>query len=348
MYKSSFNFYGLKIAVQSDNESLNGEIIRDFRYFNTDIDEGNIMIEMQLKSPEYDGLPDLPAQFITPRNVCYKDNNRTLIDYSGRALSIHDREKNTCTIHGEDFDLVREICYLFILSVTGQYFDKKRLHRIHALGISRGGSAALLMLPSGGGKSTMALHLLSRPGFKLLSDDSPLVARTGRIHGFPLRIGIPPGKESKIDPGSVRVVKRMEFDPKTVIDINAFQGRLAENAAPSLLLVGQRNLGKISRIEPLSKLKTFKALVNNMIVGLGLYQGLEFLLERGSWEVFLKIGMAFSRLRIALRLLHRSECYRFVTGRDIELNSRCLTDFLESKLPEEEATVTGTDQDSTP
>lgn len=339
MFKSGFDFYGLTITVKSDNESLIEEIIRDFRYFNTDIDEGNVTIEMQLKSPEYQGIPDLPAKFITPRNVCYKDNNRILIDYSGRALSIHDREKNTCTIHGEDFDLVREICYLFILSVTGQYFDKKHLHRIHALGISRGGNSALLMLPSGGGKSTMALHLLSRPGFKLLSDDSPLVTRTGKILAFPLRIGIPPGKESNIDPDSVRVVKRMEFDPKTVIDINAFRGRLAESAAPSLLLVGQRNLGRVSRIEPLSKLKTFKALVNNMIVGLGLYQGLEFLLEKGSWEIFLKIGMAFSRLRNSLQLLRKVECYRFVTGRDIELNSRCLTEFLESRLPEPEESV---------
>ena len=71
-----------------------------------------------------------------------------------------------------------------------------------------------------------------------------------------------------------------------------------------------------------------------MIVGLGLYQGLEFLLERGSWEVFLKIGLLLTRFRNALRLLRRSECYRFVTGRDLELNAECLTNFLEEKLPE--------------
>ena len=73
-----------------------------------------------------------------------------------------------------------------------------------------------------------------------------------------------------------------------------------------------------------------------MIVGLGLYQGLEFLLEKGSWEVFLKAGLLFSRLRNALRLLQRSECYRFVIGRDLELNVECLTTFLEEKLPEVE------------
>ncbi|MFH1410455.1 MAG: hypothetical protein ABIG80_02760 [Patescibacteria group bacterium] len=335
----SFDFYGLTIRIQSENQSLVDEIERDFTYFKSIAEEGEIRIEMNLMPPRYEGLPELPAQFITPRNVCYKDNTRTIIDYSGKALCIHDRKKKTCTIQGADFDLVREICYLFILSVTGQYFDKKGLHRIHALGISRGGKAALLLMPSGGGKSTMALRFLSRPGFQLLSDDSPLVDRSGNLLGFPLRVGIPPDQESSIDPKFIRTLNRMEFDPKTVIDIEAFRDRLARSASPSLLLVGQRNLGRVSRLEPLSKFRAFKALTNNMIVGLGLYQGLEFLLERGSWEVFLKIGLLWTRLRNALRLLRRSECYRFVTGRDLELNAACLTEFLEEKLPEEKNPV---------
>lgn len=330
----NFDFYGLTILIQGEDQALIDEIKRDFSYFNSGKEGGEIRIDIKLMPPRYEGLPELPAQFITPRNVCYKDNTRTLIDYSGKALCIHDRKEKTCTIQGADFDLVREICYLFILSVTGQYFDKQGLHRIHALGVSRGGNAALLILPSGGGKSTMALHLLSRPGFKLLSDDSPLVDRFGNILGFPLRVGIPPDQEGSIDPIFIRTLNRMEFDPKTVIDIEAFRERLAGNAFPSLLLVGQRNLGPVSRMEPLSKLRAFKSLINNMIVGLGLYQGLEFLLERGSWEVFLKIGLLWTRLRNSLRLLRSSECYRFVIGRDLELNATCLTEFLEDKLPE--------------
>ena len=337
MFKASFDFYGLTIGVQSEDQGMVEEIVRDFRFFKVDQAEDEITVKISLSPPDYEGLPDLPAQFITPRNVCYKDQGRVIIDYSGRALSIHDRDNRICTIDSKSFDLAREICYLFILSATGQYFDKKHLHRVHALGISRQGRAAVLMLPSGGGKGTMALRLLSRPGFKLLSDDSPLVSRSGELLGFPLRIGVPPDKESDIDTQHVRVLKRMEFDPKTVIDIEAFTGRIEEISQPTLLLVGQRNLGKTSRIEPLSKLKAFRSLTNNMIVGLGLYQGLEFLLERGSWEVFMKAGLAFSRLRNALRLLSRVECYRFVTGRDLERNFNCLCEFLDQKLPDKES-----------
>jgi hypothetical protein len=331
-----FDFYGITIQVQSADQGLVNEVKRDFSFFSSDKSKGEIRIDINLTPPSYEGFQEIPAQFITPRNVCYKDKNRTIIDYNGKAICIHDRKNKTCSIQGADFDLVREICYLFILSVTGEYFDKQGLNRIHALGVSRGGKAALLLMPSGGGKSTMALRLLSRTGFKLLSDDSPLVDRAGNILGFSLRIGISPDHKSSIDPKFIRTLNRMEFDPKTVIDIKAFEGRLSGNAVPSLILVGQRNLGKVSRLEPLSKFRAFKALTNNMIVGLGLYQGLEFLLERGSWEVFFKIGLLFSRLRNALRLLHRSDCYRFVIGRDLELNVECLTAFLEEKLPEVE------------
>ena len=45
------------------------------------------------------------------------------------------------------------------------------------------------MLPSGGGKSTLALRALRDEG-TLLSEDSPLLDRRGRLHPFPLRIGI--------------------------------------------------------------------------------------------------------------------------------------------------------------
>ena len=46
------------------------------------------------------------------------------------------------------------------------------------------------MLPSGGGKSTLALRALQEPGIGLISEDSPLLDRRGRLHPFPLRIGV--------------------------------------------------------------------------------------------------------------------------------------------------------------
>jgi hypothetical protein len=65
-----------------------------------------------------------------------------------------------------------------------------------------------------------------------------------------------------------------------------------------------------------------------MIVGLGVYQGLEFLLERGMSDLLAKGTVAASRLYNSLTLLSRAPAYRFVLGRDKNKNTQTLIDFL--------------------
>ena len=73
----------------------------------------------------------------------------------------------------------------------------------------------------------------------------------------------------------------MEFDPKTLIDIEYFKDRLGGEVKADFLLVGERNLGEMSEIVPLARRRALLALVKYMVVGLGVYQGMEFVLERG-------------------------------------------------------------------
>lgn len=330
--KYSFDFYGLTVEVHSAEEELIEEIRRDFAYFLIPPKKCQVQIDLHLTTPPYDDLPSLSASFFTPRNVCFKGGNKTYIDYFGKGLSIFNRKKQQCTVYGEDIDLVHEICYLFILSISGQYFDKRRIHRIHALAVSKKNRGVLLLLPSRGGKSTIALKLLVQHGYRLLSDDSPLIDHQGDILPFPLRVGVSPESDHEISQKYIRTIKRMEFDPKTLIDVEAFQDRLGEKVGSEILIVGERNLGTTSEIVQISRFLAFKALVKYMIVGLGIYQGLEFLLERGSWEVFSKFGLVFSRFRNARTLLCRSHCYKFVMGRDIEKNSNRLIEFIDKTL----------------
>ena len=56
--------------------------------------------------------------------------------------------------------------------------------------------------------------------------------------------------------------------------------------------------------------------------------GDEFLLERGLGDLAGKGGVAASRLYSSCRLLARAGAYRFVLGRNIQKNTRCLLDFL--------------------
>lgn len=327
--KHSYDFYGLTVEVHSTEEELIEEVRRDFAYFFIPPKKCRVRIDLHLATPPYDDLPSLPASFFTPRNVCFKSGDTTYIDYFGKGLSIFNRERQHCTIYGEDADLVHEICYLFILSTCGQYFDDKRIHRIHALAVSKKNKGVLLLLPSGGGKSTVALRLLVQPGFRLLSEDTPLIDHRGDILPFPLRVGGTPDSDHGISQKYISTMKRMEFDPKTLIDIEAFQDRLGKKVGPEILIVGERNLGTTSEIVRISRFLAFKALVKYMIVGLGIYQGLEFLLERGPFEVFGKFRLVFSRIRNARVLLNRSQCYKFVMGRDIEKNCNRLIEFID-------------------
>jgi hypothetical protein len=125
----------------------------------------------------------------------------------------------------------------------------------------------------------------------------------------------------------------MEFDPKTLIDVEYFADRLASGAFdPGCILVGQRSLGDASEIVPLSSQRAARALLTNMVVGLGVYQGVEFLLERGWLEVLGRGGLAASRLRNALALLGRAPAYRFVLGRSSERNCQTLLQLLDRTL----------------
>jgi len=326
-----FNVYGLAIELRSASASLVEEVRRDFAYFRAPLGEQPVRIEVHCVPPPYEELPPVPASFFTPRNACFRNKQVSYIDYFGQGLAVFKRQEKHCVVYGTDPDLVHEIVYLFILSTVGQYLDSQGIHRVHALGVSYRQQGILLLLPSGGGKSTMALTLLHEPGFFLLSEDTPLIDRHGRILPFPLRLGVRPEQQPAVPPQYLRTVRRMEFDPKTLIDLEYFQERVGQPVDPRFLLVGKRNLGDISEIVPLARSRALKTLVKDMVVGLGIYQGMEFLLERGVWEVLSKGGVAASRLYNSLRLLARATPYQFVLGRNVERNRQTLLEFLRSQ-----------------
>ena len=61
-----------------------------------------------------------------------------------------------------------------------------------------------------------------------------------------------------------------------------------------------------------------------------MYQGIEFVLQSSWWELFYKLGPAFSRLHCGLQLLRKADAYRFTLGRDPEANFAALEEFLEN------------------
>lgn len=324
----NLHFFGLDLELRSEDKKTIDGIRRDFAYFKIVPVIPEVRIEIFDEKPPFSSLPDLPASIYTIDYVCYRDKENIYTDYHGHSLRIFNSRNKEYKIYSESADARYEISYLTILSSVGQFLDSRHIHRVHSLGVSYNGKAVLILLPEKGGKTTLALQLLQSEQVKLLSEDSPLLTRKGEILPFPLRMGILPGGEQGIPDKYLRRVNFMRIGTKILVDTDYFADKISSISQPGAILIGERALGCESRIEPASKLSAAKEFLKNSVVGLGLAQGLEYLLGRNIWLTLGRTGLAFSRLNNSLKVLGRSKVYKYVIGHDPEKNHQVLMDFL--------------------
>jgi len=334
---NTFSVYGYSFTLTGNCEYALQGLIEDFSFFadKTQTARGplrHIDIELAEGEPDYESLPVCDASVYTPRNVVYHHQGRRIIDFGGRGLAILDAKESRFRSISQDPHLVYEATYLFLLSQIGQVLDSQGLHRLHALAMSHRGHAILVLLPMGGGKSTLAASLLKHSRLSILSDDSPLIDRAGNAFAFPLRLGVLKGHEHEIPEEHRRVVNRMEFGPKFLMNYSCFADRVVDRAKPGLLLLGRRTLAREGRVETASYTAAMRDLVPGMIVGMGLFQGLEYLLERSTREIAGKTGLGWSRLRNAHTLVRRSTTFLFHMGRDPESNAQVIMDLADRLL----------------
>lgn len=325
---AAFDFYGLNIQVSGAPQVVE-DLERDFSFFRREGGAPHLTLVIVPESYPHASLPRLKATLQSPRNIVYRGDGVMYLDYFGRALSVYRTAQRRWEIFCRDRDLAHEVAFLTILSRVGQHLDSVGLYRVHALGVAAGNRAVLVLLPMAGGKTTLALRLLKSKGVKLLSEDSPLLGPDGQVHPFPLRLGVRPGGEPpEIPPHFCRTVQRMEFGPKTLIDIGYFQGRLASSCQVGAILLGERWLTGPSSIRPGNRREAFKEFMKNCVVGLGLYQGVEFILERSSLELLGQTSLALARLRRSLEVIARARVYRFALGQEVEETAAVLQAFL--------------------
>jgi hypothetical protein len=326
---AAFDFYGLNIQVSGAPQVVE-DLKRDFSFFRREVGQPDLSLIIVPESYPRASLPRLKATLQSPRNIVYRADGVMYLDYFGRALSVYRTTQRRWEIFCQDRDLAHEVAFLTILSRVGQHLDSAGLYRVHALGVAAGNRAVLVLLPMAGGKTTLALRLLKSEGVKLLSEDSPLLGPDGQVHPFPLRIGVRPGGEPPEIPSHLwRTVQRMEFGPKTLIDISYFQDHLASPCQVGAILLGERWLTGPSSIKPGKRREAFREFIKNCVVGLGLYQGVEFILERSSLELLGQASLAFSRLRRSLEVIGRAQVYRFALGQEAEESATVLQAFLE-------------------
>jgi hypothetical protein len=332
-----FDFHGNRVSVECDSAEVLDRVGRDFHFFRSTLDPDDdvfLTIVMHMRPPEYGELPALDASIYTPRNITYTEGDTSYIDYFGRAIAVYDRTRNHVEVSGDGVSLLHEIAYLTILSRVGSALDRQGLHRVHALAVGREKHAALFLMPSGCGKSTLGLGLMScGAGFDLVSDDTPLITRSGKVLPFPLRIGVLGGPPPGIPEQHVRFMERMEFAPKYLVSVAAFEESLAHGELqPELVFLGERSLGPGCRIRRAGFLAGFGSCVRHMIVGVGVYQGLEFMLRSSIRDLVKSVPTIVSRTIGAISMLARARIYRLQLGREPNRNVETIAAFLEREL----------------
>jgi len=324
--------YGLRVGVAGDWDDVVADVRRDLAWFEAPGDGPiDLLIQVTRRPPDYAPYGGLSASFVTPRNVVFQDGANTVIDYFGRALLVLERDRASAHVQGEDPAVVREAVGNLVISRVGEHLNAQGLVRLHAIGLSGPAGAVAVVMPSGGGKSTLALRALEDERFRILSEDSPLIDRNGLAHPFPLRIGINPTDAALVPVGySTRLVERLEFHPKLVLDVAQFRERIESAPRPLRhLVIGRRTLREVARLEPLPRRRATGALLREAVVGVGVYQGMEFVLQKGWGDVLGKSGTAARRARVAGAVLRRATVWQLSLGRDRESNWQALCPLLE-------------------
>jgi len=327
------DFYGLTIECQSHSCALTAELVRPFKFFVRPDAKAQIQIIIKEEAPPYHLFPTINASFFTPRNVVYKDGDRKIIDYFGKGIAVTENQGKTYEIFGLSQNFLLEVFYLLVLSLLGQHCDREGLLRVHALAVSYHDRAILLLLPQGGGKSTMAFQLLNKPDFLYLSDDDPIIDRAGRVLPFPRPLGVLNSETLRQIPQEyLYMVDRMEFGIKHYVDIEYWGRRIEERHLSDILLfIGKRVLNGVPSVRPVSKLTALRTLCRDAVVGVGLYQGLEFLLSHSSWDAVRKIPVLMKRFLLAAKLANRSTTYEFTLSAKHAENCAALISFLQQQ-----------------
>jgi len=335
--KTEFDFYNITLKVIANTPDLIQRINKDFSYFKKDLIKQQIQFNFQffLGDIPWNKLPKTVASKQSFNSITYREGAICYNNYYGEALSIYNFSTDEAVIYSNSLDRLHEISYLLILSRTGKALDKKGIHKIHAFGISQNSINIIGMMPMKGGKTSLFLDLIDDSKINILSDDTPLVTRSGRILPFPIRVGmeqIPKRTENNIDTQKIYTINRKQYGIKKLIPMYAFQNSIGDGKGTIVLFEGKRISYDECKIEKCSKLAMIGPLLKHMVVGMGLPLILEYFLENTFKDMIYNFSILLSRLLAMMSLLFRAKTYNAYLGPDKELNRKTIKYFINGHI----------------
>ena len=317
--QTKLNIFGVKVLINSDTDIANW-LEHDYGYYSSFYaDKPTLVFNLVPNLPDYNKLPALKASKYHDDYIVYESKSLRLIDYFGQALVIYRIKNKVIDVYSASKDGLYDVFYCAFETLVGEELDNLGFHRIHCLGIERKGKAALLLLPPGAGKSTLAFKFLENKNFKVLSEDIVLFKK-GMLYGLHFRWGTRDLSKKG------RLMKRDKYFDKVLVSAKGLD--LAVKARPCEIILGRRVLSSNSRLFKIGKFGMFMPLFKSMVLGLELQQSLAYFLLRNYKEGFSKASIGFSRFFAMLSVLYRSKTYSFEMGSSIEKNYSFLDYFL--------------------
>ena len=327
------DIYGLVCEIHSNSDIVLSGLERDFNYFKTPNSQTQPDFQWELFAESPPESPERFPRFTFRDFTIYQKRGVRQIEYDqGAALSIFDFKSFKGRIYCPDQERLQELAYLAILSRVGEALDRRGLHRVHALGFEYAGFGGVVLLPSGGGKSTLALELLrSQAPVGFFSEDTPLICRHGLLHAFPLRWSFRTGaKLDWIPKNFIRPFHRKNYGDKSLLDVNFFSKQIRSGLPLRWVIVGQRTSRAVSSLGPASFARGVFVLFKNLVIGLGVPQMAEYRLRFGLIDLTRLAQDAYSRLKALKLMLGQSSVYSFSLGDDPSESVVVLLGFLKN------------------
>jgi hypothetical protein len=331
MRTHTFDVYGLRLRLDGGWEEVVEAVRRDLAWFEVDAGavDPEVRITIDFGTPDYRAFGDVPASFVTERNVVYQVGERTVIDYLGKALSVLEGGV-VAHVTGDDPRVARRAGFDFALARISAHLDRRGMPRLHGLGLTGAAGGVVVMLPSGGGKTTLALRALREDGVRLLSEGSPVIDRSGLLHPlpFPLWVRDSAPEAALLPLEHVRRVDGELSDPR-ILELSAFADRVETESRPLVhIVLGRRSLGERSWLAPLSRRAAVPTLVRDSVVGFGFFQGAEFLLRHGLRDLRHQAAPMATRARACSAGLRHAQVWQLTLGRDRDGNWQALEPLL--------------------
>lgn len=336
-----FNFYGEKVCVISDWEEQLFLLKKDFSIFESHQkpEEKQLTITLTRGIPSEIPTPVMVSRMQTLNSITYQQGSIRYNDYYGKLLSIFDYDLEKAELISEDADKMHEVAYLLILSRIGKKLDLRGVHKLHAFAISYNGIAFVCMMPMKGGKSTLLLELLKYEKVKMISDDIPLIDKSGNVLPFPIKIGIEEGAKHSLviknPEENIYQIKREQYGIKTFICLNGIMDKveLPENVFTKIVIAeGFRFNSNSSEVLKSSWLTTFKGLFKHGIIGVGLPMMVEYFWEFGLVDFVVKTKIFFFRFYGFLVFSLKSNRVKIKLGKRSDLAAAEIIKYLDSEF----------------